>query len=240
MAQQPQATSQVVFGPSANGGGDIVHYIQPNANSSSAGNSFLGWVDKNGATQGVSFVVNALQSAGAAAITGATGGVFSSTASGAQIALNLPGSAMDQIPFVVKASGFITLGAGTYTASVQPLLYASTTPGFTAAAANAIYSAAAASCTITSASAITVPWSVEAHLVGDNVSGKVLGWTQGVVPVTGGTLATTIAAITAISNAPTSVTFTAVTPLQFSAGVTLSATAVATSVVNLGSFYLES
>lgn len=239
MAQQPQANSQIVLGPASNGGGDIIHYTAANSNASAA-NSFVGWVDKNGAAQGVSFVVNGLQSAPAAAITGATGGTFSVSA-GPQVVVSLPGaSAMEQVPFTVKASGYISLGAGTYTATVQPLLYASTTAGFTAAAANAIYSAAAVGWTITSATPITAPFSLEAHLVGDSTSGKVNGWTQGLAPTAGTGGTTAFAALTAITNAPTSVSFSAVVPLQFAAGVVLAATAVATSVVNLGSFFIES
>lgn len=241
MAQQPNAASQFAFGPAANGGGDILHYIPANANAT--GPNLLGWVDKNGATQGVSFVVNALQSGAAAQLTGATGGVFSYTANGLQVVANLPGgSAAEQVPFVVKASGFIQFGAGTYTATVQPLLYASITPGFTAAAANAIFSAAAVGCTITAVAALVTPWEVEAHLIGDTTSGKVIGWTQAQIPAvsTGTAFSVATSSPTTITNGPTSVTFTASVPLQFAAGVTLAGTASAAPVINLGSLFIES
>ena len=238
MAQQPNATSQVVFGP-VNNSGDIIHYIPVTSNPT--GPNLLGWVDKNGALQGVSFVVNALQQSAAAPITGAAGGVFSYSSNGLQVSANLPGSgAMEQVPFVVKAGGYISLGAGTYTASVQPLLYASTTPGFTAAAANAIYSPAAVGWTITSATPVSAPFEIEAHLVGDSTSGKILGWNQGLSPSAGTGGTGSAVAIAAIANAPTSVTFSAAIPVQFAFGVTLSTTAVASSVVNLGSFIIES
>jgi hypothetical protein len=239
MPQQPQSASQYAFGPASNGGGDIIHYIGANANPT--GPNLLGWVDKNGANAGVSFVVNGLQSSAAAPITGAAGGVFSYTSNGIQATVSLPGaSAMEQVPFIVRAGGYVSLGAGTYTASVQPLLYASTTAGFTAAAANAIFSAAAVGWTVTSATPIAAPYFLEAHLFGDSTSGKVSGWTQGAAPTagTGGTVA--FVDITALTNAPTSVSFTAAIPLQFAVGVTLSTTAVASSVVNLGSLTIES
>jgi len=242
MPQQPQFTSQIALGPAANGGGDIIHYIPANANAQAP--NLLGWVDKNGATAGVSFTVNALQQSAAAQITGATGGVFSYTSNGLQVSANLPaGGAAEQVPFTVKATGYIQFGAGTYTATVQPLLYASTTPGFTAAAANAIFSAAAVGCTITATSALVTPYEIEAHLQGDSVSGKVIGWTVGLLPTTstGTSFSTALSDLAAISNAPTSVTFTAsAVPLQFAFGITLAGTASSAPVLNLGSFFIES
>lgn len=241
MAQQPQSSSQIVLGPAANGGGDIIHYTAANSNAS-AGSSFLGWVDKNGATQGVSFVVNGLQSSAAATISAAAGGVFSYTTGGAQVSVNLPGaSAMEQVPFVVKASGFITLPNGTYTATIQPLLYASTTPGFTASAANAIFSAAAVGCTMTATTSTTVPWEVEAHLIGSSTSATASGWNQAIIPAvsTGTTITLAVTSPTIITNTP-AFTASAAIPLQFAAGVTIAGTAGAGATLALGSFFLES
>jgi hypothetical protein len=242
MAQQPNATSQVAFGP-VNTGGDIIHYLPTTSNAT--GPNLLGWVDKNGSVQGVSFVVNALQQSPAATITGATGGVFSYTSNGLQVSANLPGgSAADQVPFVVKAAGYINLAAGTYTATVQPLLYASTTVGYTAAAANAIFSAAAVTLTMTSTAATPIAYELEAHCVVDNTSGKLQGWTQGIIPTTstGTSLTDAVSAITIINatNAPTGVTMTSAVPLQFAFGITLAGTASASPVLALGSFFIES
>lgn len=242
MAQQPQAASQIVLGPASNGGGDIIHYTAANSNAS-AGNSFVGWVDKNGAVQGVSFVVNGLQSSPAATIAAvATGGVFSYTSNGLQVVANLPGgSAMEQVPFIVKASGFITLPNGTYTATIQPLLYASTTPGFTAAAANAIFSAAAVGCTMTATASVTVPWEVEAHLIGNSVGATASGWNQAIIPAisTGTTITLAVTSPTIITNTP-AFTASAAVPLQFAAGVTIGGTAGAGATLALGSFFIES
>lgn len=241
MAQQPQGTSQVVFGP-ANGGGDMIHYTQPNANSQ-IGQNLVGWVDKNGASAGVSFVVNALQQSPAATITGLTGGVFSYTSNGLQVSANLPGGgAAEQVPFTVKAAGFLSVAAGTYTATVQPLVYASTTAGFTAAAGSAIYSLTAVSLTMTNAAAATLPFEVELHLIGDSTSGQLNGWYQNFGPTTstGTTFSTAVAGPTAITRVISSVTYTAAAPLQFAFGVTLAGTASTAPVLNLGSFFIES
>lgn len=239
MAQQPNATSQYVFGPAGNGGGDILHFANANAQPG----SLTGWVDKNGATQGVSFVVNALQPSPAATITGATGGVFSYTSNGLQVSANLPGgSAMEQVPFVVKAAGYVSLGAGTFTATVQPLVYASTTPGFTAGAGSAIYSLTAVTLTMTNVAATTTPFEVELHLIGDSTSGTLNGWYQnfGFTTSTGTTYTVLAAAPTIITRVLSSVTYSAAVPLQFGFGITLAGTASATPVLNLGSFFIES
>jgi hypothetical protein len=164
-------------------------------------------------------------------------------AAGAQVALNVPGnSAFDQVPFRVYAAGYYSTAAGTYTATIQPLLYASTTPGFTAAAANAIFSAAAVTIAITAAAASTVPFQLEAHLVGAVAAPVLYGWTIGTLPTTssGANLAAPInSAALAIVQPPT-VTMTAAIPLQFSFGITVAGTAAAGSTYSLGTFKIQS
>lgn len=204
-----------------------------------------GWTIPVGTTTGtisasavVTSSIHAVSGATASAVTAAVGGVFATTA-GAQITPLLPGaSVFEQVPFTVKAAGYITAPIGTYTVTIQPLLYASTTSNFTAAAANAIYSAAAVSCTITSAVAITIPYEIESHLVGDSTSGKVTGWNQGVLPTGGNTLADAVISPTIISNAPTAVNFVTVPPLAFAFGVTIGGGAPSGPTINLGSFYI--
>lgn len=178
--------------------------------------------------------------AAAAPITAAAGGTFVTT-------LNLPGGAgapFEQVPFTIKASGFVTFPAGTYTATIQPLLYASNAAGFTATAAAAIYSAAATSITFASATLpVTKPFSIEAHLIGDSTSKVVTGWTQGTGYVGGAALNNAILANTIITT-PTpaggwSFTATAAVPVQFQFGIVGGAGLPATSVINLGSFFIE-
>lgn len=239
MAQQPQQTAQAVFGP-ANGGGDILHFAAGNA---IAPNGFLSWFDNNGMQSGVSGVFSGLSSGAAATITAAAGGVFTSAA-GVQRTVSLPGNgAYEQVPFVVKASGTVTLAAGTYTATVQPLIYASTTATFAAAVGNAIFSAAAVSITYTSATPVTSPWELEFHLVGDSVSGKLAGWQTGNITGGGTTLTPTLVTVAAApaANAPTSINFLgSAPPISFAAGVTLGGAAPATSTVSLGALIIES
>lgn len=151
---------------------------------------------------------------------------------GAQLGLNAPGSnRLNGQRFKVRAAGGLQLGAGTYTATVQPLLYASKTAGFTAGAASAIVSAAAVAIVVGSAAASNYLWEAEAEVQGDNASGKVQG--NGENQVNNSVMAEAV-----LVNNPTSVDFSAEPPLQFSAGVTLVG-AVAGSVASLAELNLE-
>jgi hypothetical protein len=232
MAQQPQATSQVVFGP-VNQGGDAVHILN-NANG------LQGWVDKNNLTQGLSGVTSALVGGAPAAIAAAAAStaVFTSV-------LNLPGaSAYEGIPFTIKASGWVTLNGGTYTASIQPLIYASTSLGFTASVAAAILSSAAVNVTIAVAAAATltnVPWEGEVTVLGSTVNGTITGRMPAGAMIVGSSVPLPAApAAIAAANAPTAVNFASATPLQFLVGVGILGATVSASNATLQSFFLES
>jgi hypothetical protein len=203
-----------------------------------------GWNIPNAGTISAAAVVTsnmrAVSAGVASVVTAAVGGVFANAA-GTQITPVLPGnSAWEQVPFVVKAAGYITAPIGTYTVTIQPLMYASTTLNFTAAASNAIYSAAAVSCTVTSASAISIPYEIESHLIGDTVSGKCSGWNQGFLPAAGNTIAGAVISPTIISNALSSVSFTATTgALAFAFGMTIGGGAPSGPTINMNSFYIS-
>jgi hypothetical protein len=155
---------------------------------------------------------------------------------GSQLSLNAPGSnRLNGQPFRVRAAGLIKFSAGTYTATVQPLIYASTTAGFTAAASNAILSAAAVNVVVSAAVAKYAPWYGVVDLSGDSSSGTVAGQMQGAVNANGTNTAISLAAST---NPPTSVNFASEPPLQFAAGVTIVG-GTQGSVVSLSQFQLE-
>ena len=135
---------------------------------------------------------------------------------GSTLPLNLPGTArFNGKKFKVIASGLVKLGANTATVTVQPLIYASTSKGFTVSAAAAIYSAAAISVTQSTASATYVPWEVEITVAGNDTSGTIAGAYEG--SYNNGAVAAVSRA--AIVNAPTSIDFDAEPPLQFAAGI---------------------
>ena len=165
---------------------------------------------------------------------------------GTQCNLNLPGSnRLNAQPFVVRAGGIINMAAGTYTATIQPLVFASNTVGFTASAGNAIYSGAAVGCTMTSTAAVATPFELEVHLIGDSTSATLTGWYQSVFPAasTGAAFTPTVAGPTLVSTAghvPTSVNFATEPPVQFAVGVGLSTGTAATgSTVSLTQFQCE-
>lgn len=168
---------------------------------------------------------------------------------GTQCNLNVPGSnKLNGQQFRVRVSGLIAFtGAGyTGTATVQPLLYASTTSGFTAGASTAVLSAAAVNVILTNATAATVkyvPFSVEAWLQGDGTSGLLAGQAVGQVIDPAGVI-TEFPATAAngtwsrIVNAPSSVNFATEPPLQFAAGVTVVG-GVTGAVISMSQFELE-
>ena len=90
---------------------------------------------------------------------------------GGTLTLNLPGSnRLSGQQFTVLASGYFSSGAGTYTATVAPILYGdaslatvTTKPLFTSSAGTWAY-------TGTAAAGLTQPWSLWAVIDGDNVS----------------------------------------------------------------------
>jgi len=243
MAQQPQTAAQYRFGPS-NGGGDILHFIPANSNPDNA-QGLIGYIDKNGLNGGLQGNTNALVVGAPAAIaeTGAATAVFST------VPLSLPGNgAYEQLPFTIRAAGWVSLNGGTYTATIQPFVYASTSAGFTASVAAAILSAAAVNVTIAVAAAATLtyfPWEVEILVSGDSTSGLITGHGSGQINNNGAVqkFPATAANATwdALVNMPTGVNFASATPpLQFLSGVGITGATVSAAKVNLGSFFLES
>lgn len=158
----------------------------------------------------------------AAAALGIYNVIAGEPGAGTQLNLSIPGSnRLNGQPFRVRTAGFVSLAAGTYTTSVQTLLHASTTAGFTATAANAVFSAAAVAVTISAATAKVIPWFVEAIVSGDSTSGLLNivneanmnnGAQQIIAPAVG-------------VNLPTAVNFATEPPLQFAASVQIGATA---------------
>lgn len=242
MAQQPQTTSQWSWGP-VNVGGDIVH-INPASANATPGN-LIGWVDNHNLAQGVSGVVNAFQQVGtpASSVVAAAATVVFTT-----VPINVPGnSAYEQVPFTVKASGWITLNGGTYTATVQPLIYAGA-PGFTASVAAAVLSTAGVPLTIAvaaTATNTTFPWEAEVVLVGNSTSnsfgGRIPAGALTVGPSGSVAPVPLPAAPAAVTNpAIQALTMSAAAPVQLLIGVGVTGATVSAGTVHLGSFFMES
>ena len=193
-------------------------------------------------------IAQAPAAANAVVTTAGSLGVFNVIAgepgAGSQLSLSAPGSnRLNGQPFVVRAGGILNMAAGTYTATVQPLVYASTTAGFTAAAGNAIaFSSAAVALTFTSTAAVATPFELELHCIGDSTSGLLQGWFQGQQPTT-----SVGAAFTSVTTSPTilgrilsAVNYATEPPVQFAVGIGCTAgTAAAGSVATLTQFQIE-
>lgn len=159
---------------------------------------------------------------------------------GTQCNLNVPGSnRLNGQPFRVRAAGFISFAAGTYTSSVQTLLHASTTAGFTAAAASAVYSAAAVAVTVSGATAKVIPWFVETIVSGDSTSGLLNIVNE--ANMNNGAQQITAPAVGV--NVPTAVSFATEPPLQFAASIQVGATSntfpLSAVTTSLTAFQLE-
>lgn len=164
-------------------------------------------------------------------VTGATGGIFQDAAG--QHNLNMPGSGrLEQIPFTIKASGWVKLPAGTYTATLVAALYGvAGAAAWTAASGNQIALSGSESYTQAGTTAVIVPFYVDALCEGDSTSGKLQGSYRAIVN-------NVLTAATLLANAPTSVNFQTEPPLQFAAGVTLT-NAQTGAVCNLGSLFAD-
>jgi hypothetical protein len=175
-----------------------------------------------------------------AVLTGATGGVFQSTLGG-QLNLLLPGSLrLEQRKFTVRAAGFTTLPAGTFTATLVAALYAHANTGtnsadlWTAGSGNKIAASTSLSVTQAGTVAVTIPWEIEVGCEGDSVSGVLQGLMQDIVNNVKDS--TNNGAV--LTNGPTGVLFANEPPLQFAAGVALTnGGATATSNLNAENFY---
>ncbi len=161
---------------------------------------------------------------------------------GTQDNLNVPGSnKLNGQPFTVRANGYTTYGAGTYTAStIQLLLCAANTASFAVATANAIVSMTAfVAISYAAATATTVPWEIEAELTGDSVSARLTGVGQG-YQGTSANVATTVAIARAIVTNPLT-TFNAATepPAQFAVAVVSGGAQPVSPVSTLTQFLIE-
>lgn len=166
---------------------------------------------------------------------------------GSQLNLNAPGTnRLNGQTFTVRASGYLTVPAGTATSAATPIqvvLYAANTAAFSAASGNAIFSLTAlAVFTLSSASAISVPWEIEAELTGDSVSKNLIGVGEGYDAAPNAPTVAIATARAALGAVVATNTFNAASepPVQFAVAVNTAASANLGAVTaTLKSFQLE-
>lgn len=149
---------------------------------------------------------------------------------GLQCNLNAPGSnRLNGQPFTVRAAGYFTVPASaatlaTYTSSAVPIrfaLFGSNTASFAAASGNVLWTTTSqAIFSVTSATALSCDWEIEAVFNGSNASATLIGTgnsRHGTSPSAPGTgLVDTVGATT---NGLSSVNFATEPPVQFACGI---------------------
>lgn len=161
-------------------------------------------------------IADALKTIPAAALTATAAQSVVQTTAGGNLILNAPGSnRLSGKRFNIAVSGFASCTAGTFTATIQPILYGdaslatvTTKPLFTASAGTLAY---------TGTTGAAIQWTMAGAFEGDNTSGQLFGSIQSIV---GGTLKGST-----VSVAPVSViNFQAEPPIKFAVGNTNSTT----------------
>jgi len=142
---------------------------------------------------------------------------------GNQLNLNAPGSnRLTGVPFIVRASGLLTLPAGTVTASATPIQFemaASNTTSFAVATGNVIFSATAmAIFSYASAAATTVPYMLEATFAGGGGGAGLLGKSNFITVDPNGVVGGAATAVATI-HSPTAINWTTEPPVQFAIAV---------------------
>lgn len=166
---------------------------------------------------------------------------------GTQLNLNVPGSnRLNGQPFTVRAAGFMTCPAGTYTSAATPIqfvFWGSNTASFAAATGNALFSTTAlAIFSVSSATALSVPWEMEMQISGDSTSGTLVGTGQAFFGTSVNLVTSVAQARAALGQLPTVHTVNMATepPIQLAVGcITAASNLLLTSTLTLTQFLLE-
>ena len=183
----------------------------------------------------MAIIADALKITPAASLTSAaaTSQSVVQTTAGGTLILNVPGSnRLNGRRFYVAASGLMSTGAGTYTATIAPILYGdlslatvTTKPLFTSTAGTLAY---------TGTVGASIPWSIKGWVEGDSTSATFTGAADSAVGVT--------YKIGTVYTAPVSagsINFATEPPFKFALGVTVVGTLGATPKFTVSNFVLE-
>lgn len=168
--------------------------------------------------------------------TGTTAMIFPISASagapaGTACVLNAPGSGRcEGKVFYISASGYVKTGASTIT--VTPTIFAATSlPALANQLTPGSYTTLAAPTGVSIATASTVPWFIEAELIGDSISGIIHGNMRTMIN-------NALTGPVAISSTLTSVSFNGEPPFVAACGMTFSVSN-ANNLAQLDAFYLS-
>ena len=182
-------------------------------------------------------IADALKVTPAATLTVAASGaltqsVFQTTA-GANLILSAPGSnRLNGKNFTVIAAGYVAGGAGTYTATVAPILYGDASLATVTTKALFTASAGTLAYTGTAAAGLVVPWAVWAEISGDNVSQTFGGEAESNV-------LNTYKIRTALTAPVSTINFQTEPPAKFAIGLTTAGSLGAAPKCVIADFHLE-
>lgn len=142
------------------------------------------------------------------------GGVFQTTAGG-NLILSAPGSnRLKGKQFYLQASGYVTCASGTYTQTIQPILYGDAS--LATVTTKPLFSATAGTIAFTGTVAGAIPWSITAELEGDTLSGTFFGNAYSQAGATFKVPTVTVAPVSVIN-------FATEPPIKFAIGITAGA-----------------
>lgn len=135
---------------------------------------------------------------------------------GGNLVMVAPGSnRLNGQQFTVLASGFAGCTSGTYTATIQPILYGDAS--LATVTTKPLFSCTAGTLAFTGTVAGAIPWNLSATFSGDNASGSLAGVGDGVV-------ATTITSPVATTKPVSTINFATEPPVKFAIGNTTAGT----------------
>lgn len=156
----------------------------------------------------------------AAVLTGTGTALVVQNTAGGNLILQVPGSnKLLGKSFYVQASGFASSGAGTFTATVQPIIYGDAS--LATVTTKPLFSATAGTLAFTGTTSGAIPWNIALEVIGDSLSGTFGGNGQSQVGVTYKAPVTLVAPVSTIN-------FATEPPIKFALGVTTSASMPAT------------
>jgi hypothetical protein len=174
-------------------------------------------------------IADALKIIPAAALTATAAQSVVQNTAGGNLILSVPGSnRLLGKSFYVVASGFAQCTAGTFTATIQPILYGDAS--LATVTTKPLFSSTAGTLAYTGTTSAAIPWSMWAEFEGDTLSGTFYGVAQSVVGATLKTQTITVAPVSTIN-------FASEPPIKFAIGNSNSTTVTPGLKLTVTEFY---
>ena len=175
-------------------------------------------------------IADALVVTPAAVLTNTAASSVVQNTAGGNLVLQAPGSnRLKGKSFYVVASGYAQSGPGTFTATIQPILYGDAS--LATVTTKPLFSATAGTLAYTGTTSAAIPWSMWAEFEGDSLSGTFYGVAQSTVNATLKGQTITVAPVSTIN-------FATEPPIKFAIGNTTAGTVGTNLKFNVTEFYI--